>query len=315
MATKISDEDFISAFKRLRSPQAVANETGLDLRAVYRRRDEMMKRYDIDLTTIDVRRTELMIPQSQVRATLNITGPVVIFSDAHYWPDIVSTAHTAMLKVIKRLKPAAVIANGDLFDGATTGRHTRIGWAKSPSTKQELEAVQERLAEIEKSAPKGAKLIRTIGNHDIRFDSRLSNAAPEYEGIRGMALADHLPRWKQCWSLMINGHTMVKHRYHNGIHATYNNILKAGITCVVTGHLHRLVVTSWGDYTGRKWGVDTGTLADPHGAQFTYAEDNPSPHCSGFAVLTFADDGRLLPPELCEVIDDIAYFRGEAIGE
>lgn len=314
---KVSDEAFIGLFRKLRSPQAVANELGMNIRTVYKRRDALMERYDIDLRTFDKRYPQLSIPETQVRATLDVTGPVVVFSDAHYWPGIVSTAHRAMLQVIKRLKPAAVIANGDLFDGATTGRHTRIGWAKAPTTQQELEAVQDRLSEIEKAAPKGCKLIRTIGNHDIRFDTRLSNAAPEYEGIHGMALSDHLPRWKQCWSLMINGDTMVKHRYHNGVHATYNNVLKAGIRCVVTGHLHRLLVTSWGDYTGRKWGVDTGCLADPHGPQFAYAEDNPSPHCSGFAVLTFDDDGQLMPPELCEVINDVAYFRGEiiAVGE
>ena len=311
--SKISDDDFIALFRKLRSPQEVANATGINVRNVYARRDHLMKKYDIDLRTIDARKIELSIPESQIRATLQITGPVVIFSDAHYWPGIISTAHTAMLKVIKQLKPAAVIANGDVFDGATTGVHRRIGWASTPTTKQELEAVQERLWDVEQASPKAAKLIRTIGNHDIRFDSRLSNSAPEYEGIKGMALADHLPRWKQCWSLMINGHTMVKHRYHNGIHAAYNNILKSGITCIATGHLHRLCVTPWGDYTGRKWGVDTGTLADPHGPQFSYAEDNPSPHCAGFAVLTFADDGKLLPPELCEVINDVAYFRGETI--
>jgi hypothetical protein len=58
--------------------------------------------------------------------------------------------------------------------------------------------------------------------------------------------------------------------------------------------------------------VDTGTLAQPHGPQFDYAENNPSPHTSGFAVLTFKD-GVLLPPELVEVLDDRAYFRGQCI--
>jgi hypothetical protein len=110
----------------------------------------------------------------------------------------------------------------------------------------------------------------------------------------------------------VNDTVMIKHRYHNGIHATYNNALKAGRS-IVTGHLHRLCVTPWGDYNGRRWGVDTGCLADPHGPQFAYAEDNPSPHCSGFAVLTFDEDGEMLPPELCEVINGCAYFRGERI--
>jgi hypothetical protein len=58
--------------------------------------------------------------------------------------------------------------------------------------------------------------------------------------------------------------------------------------------------------------VDTGTLAEPYGPQFGYTEANPVNWCSGFAVLTYKD-GKLLPPELCEVIEGKAYFRGEQI--
>jgi hypothetical protein len=53
-------------------------------------------------------------------------------------------------------------------------------------------------------------------------------------------------------------------------------------------------------------------LADPGSDQFAYIEDNPVPWCQGFAVLKF-QNGLLLPPELCEVIDGTAYFRGEQI--
>jgi hypothetical protein len=126
-----------------------------------------------------------------------------------------------------------------------------------------------------------------------------------------MNLIDHFPRWKFSMSLMVNGSCMIKHRYHNGVHAIYNNTLKSG-TSIVTGHLHSLKVTPWTDYTGTRYGVDTGSLADVNGQQFSYAEDNPKNHRSGFAVLTFYD-GKLLPPELCEVLDEeqgIIYFRG-----
>lgn len=102
-----------------------------------------------------------------------------------------------------------------------------------------------------------------------------------------------------------------RHPADHRIHATYNNALKGGLT-IVTGHLHRLAVTPWADYNGRRYGVDTGTLADPLGPQFEYLENNPTPWCSGFAVLTFRD-GQLLPPELVEVIDGTAYFRGQKV--
>jgi hypothetical protein len=126
-----------------------------------------------------------------------------------------------------------------------------------------------------------------------------------------MELTDHIQHWEAGWSLMVNETVMVKHRFRNGLHAGYNNTLHSGMS-MVTGHLHRLLVTPYGDYRGRRWGVDSGTLADAsHNApQWNYAEDDPKPWCSGFVVLTFDKSGMLLPPELVEVIRGKAYFRG-----
>jgi hypothetical protein len=77
----------------------------------------------------------------------------------------------------------------------------------------------------------------------------------------------------------------------------------------VTGHLHRLQATIVSDYSGSRWGVDTGTLSETDGDHMSYGEDNPKNHCSGFAVLTIKD-GRLIQPEFCAVLDGVAYFRG-----
>jgi hypothetical protein len=125
-------------------------------------------------------------------------------------------------------------------------------------------------------------------------------------------LFSYFPGWHTGWRVDINNSVVVKHRWHNGQHATYNNTLKSGRS-IVTGHLHKLMVTPWTDYNGRRYGVDTGTLAEPGGDQFVYVEENPVNWCSGFAVLTFKN-GMLLPPELCEVINGVAYFRGEKVG-
>jgi hypothetical protein len=202
--------------------------------------------------------------------------------------------------------------NGDVFDGASISRYPVSGWGSTPTVKQELEACQERLGEIEEAA-KGASLNWTWGNHDMRFNARLAaQVGDTWRGVEGMNLTDHFPRWKFSTSIMVNDTTMIKHRYHNGIHAVYNNTMKAGIS-VVTGHLHSLKVTPWSDYRGDRYGVDTGTLCDVDGNQFEYSEDNPKNHRSGFAVLTFVD-GKMLPPELCQVWDDDhVVFRGQLI--
>lgn len=239
------------------------------------------------------------------------SGTVIVFSDAHWYAGSPkSIANRALLTLCKKLKPVAVIANGDILDGAQVSRHPPIGWAKHPPLSDELEEVKERLAEIAAASP-GSRLIRTVGNHDIRFDSRLAAVASEFRDIVGTRLRDHIPAWEECWAVKINDDTVVKHRWHGGLSATWSNTVKSGVT-MVTGHLHRLTVSPHADYRGRRWGVDSGTLADTQGPHLEYLEANPTNWSSGFAVLTF-NDGRLITPELCEVLYGRAWFRGAEV--
>ena len=125
-------------------------------------------------------------------------------------------------------------------------------------------------------------------------------------------MSDHIPDWEFCWACWPTQNVIVKHRFKGGIHATHNNTVNAGVS-IVTGHLHSLKVTPFSDYNGNRYGVDTGTLAEPDGPQFTYGELNPTNHRSGFAVLTFFN-GQLLWPELVHKFDEgLVEFRGEVI--
>jgi hypothetical protein len=246
-------------------------------------------------------------------ARVNLTvknGIVLVGSDGHYWPGKASTAHRAFVQFCKKLKPVAVIMNGDAFDGATVSRHAG-GWEENPTVKQELDIVKERLGEIEAATPR-SRLIWPWGNHDARYELRLATVAREYANVAGMHLKDHFPKWEPCWGVWINGEVVVKHRYKGGTHAAYNNALSSGKT-MITGHQHAANVTRVSDYNGYRWGVDAGCLADPGGPQFGYTEDNPRNHHSGFAVLTFRD-GELMWPEIVYVIaDGKVGFRGEII--
>lgn len=241
-------------------------------------------------------------------------GSIVIGSDAHYSPGLVTVAHRAFCNVIdeNRSDLRAVILNGDLLDGARISRHGRIGWQKSYSVKEELEAVQERLSEIERAA-RGLKLLRTEGNHDSRFDSKLAAMAPEYEGVPGFALADHLPAWKDSYRIDINDDTKIIHAVANGMHAAYNNVVKGAGFHVVTGHTHRLQAVQFRGFGKLRYGIETGMLADPEQDEFHYLTGRNANWQSGFAVLTW-QDGELLYPEFCAVRDDgKAYFRGKRV--
>jgi len=318
-----TDEEFIEAWKRLQSPSLVAQALKVDARSVHLRRRSMEARYGIELPTKKPKGSPAASQLAAERAKRYeremggeiSDGVVMIASDCHYWPGIVTEAHQAFCRLTKELGPQMVVLNGDVLDGARISRHARIMWEKQPDLKDEIYAVQDRCAEIERAAGKAA-LIRTIGNHDARFENYLSNRVGEFEEMTGMTLLDYLPRWRAGWCLHLNSQTdnwvTVRHRpVSGGIHSAYNSTLKAGVH-YVHGHMHKLQVTPWADYRGRRYGVDTGTLAETDGPQFNYVEAGPVNWASGFAVLTF-HKGRMLQPELCVVERGEAWFRGKKI--
>lgn len=260
-------------------------------------------------------RPKKLVPKQGFRAIAEkVTGTVIIGGDLHAWPGERSTAFGAMVEMVKELKPAMVIMNGDVFDGARISRHPPGAWCSMPTVADELDAVRERLAEIESVAPAGCPLILPAGNHDTRFSSRLAMNAPEFVGVKGFDLADHLPAWQFCWSIWLNGHTVVKHRWHQGIHGAYNNVLKGGKN-IFTNHTHRLQSIMYADYNGLRWGVECGTLSSfgPESDKYSYSEDQPSNWSEGFVVAHFDHTGRLLDPEFCRVLNGTAYFRGNAV--
>lgn len=310
----VSEDEFIQMWKKLGSPRLVATKLRQAERVVLARRRAIESRRGITLETWNDRR---VIKHAEGRIDLTIQdGVAIVFSDAHYWPGVRSTAHRALLSLIKQLKPKAVIANGDMFDGATISRWPSINWmdkSKKPTVIDELKACQEMLGEIEDVAGT-ADLIWPLGNHDSRFESKLASVAPEFEGMPGFSLKEHFPKWLPCWTTWINESVCITHFYHQGIHDTHNNVMK-GQCHYVSGHTHSLKVSPWTNAKGETlYGVNTGTLADALDSHnVDYQRGRHGNHRSGFAVLSFRD-GELLLPELVQVWDeDHVQFRGHLI--
>jgi hypothetical protein len=312
--TKISDADFLELWKTHQSVEAIAKATGMSSRNMSRRRRNMEIKYG---QSLEAKKPLLNVSKkpNPARKELGILdGTVIVFSDAHFWPSIHTTAFKGLLWAIKEFQPKAVIANGDIFDGASISRYPRIGWDTTPSVIQELKACEIAMGEIEETAKKArhnVNLVWTLGNHDARFENRLAANAPQYEFVKGFSLKDHFPAWTPCWSCWPTDEVVVKHRWKGGIHATHNNTVNSGVN-IVTGHLHSLKVTPFDDYNGTRYGVDTGTLADVDGPQFeNYLELSPTNWRSGFAILTF-HDGKLLWPELvAKYAENQIQFRGK----
>ena len=323
-APLVSEDEFVELWNTHKSAKKVAEAIGSDAVNVHRRRRAIERRRGIKLSSnyFNSHAYEHLQTAHTHNATPNLgieNGTVIVFSDAHFWPGLRSTAFDGLLWAIRELQPKAVICNGDAFDGAQISRHPRIQWDEKPSVVAELKACEMYLGEIEDEAKKARHNVRLMwpaGNHDLRLEARLAANAPEFQGVKGFTLKDHFPAWVPCWATWLTNDVVVKHRWHNGVHGAYNNTLKSGKS-IITGHLHSLKVTPWTDYgpggeLRTRYGVDTGTLAEPSGPQFMdYMEANPCNWRSGFAVLTFKD-GRLLWPELAhKFADGQMEFRGK----
>jgi hypothetical protein len=318
MQTKCPDSEFIDAVQTL-GMQGAARALGYDVSALHKRRRTLEKRYG-KMIKVPHSPTGPGSPTKDIddhpaRRHIKLTdGNILIGSDSHYWPGIISTAHRAFVHFNQKYKPKFVIKNGDELDFPRISRHAPIQWEEQPSVVSEIETAVDRLHEISE-ANKNAEYYWPLGNHDARYETKLATVAPEYARVKGLHLKDHFPRWKPCWSVWVNDDVVVKHRWKGGVHAVYNNTVYAGKT-MITGHLHSPKVTPFTDYNGTRFGVDCGTMADPFGPQFEgYMEDSPRNWVSAFLMLTFCN-GRLLWPEHVHVIDEkkgLVTFRGEII--
>ena len=243
----VTDEQFLEAWERSgHSPNKTAKLLGVNERTVYRRRDAIEQRMGQPVRSGKKPWRPVFENVKNVGVE---NGHVVVFSDGHFWPGERTVAFEALLKITKKIKPRVLIANGDMVDGASTNRHDPNGWSENPSVLEEIETVAENLHELRLAAPRGTECLWNIGNHDLNFERRLCTSVPQFAKMPMMRLQDHFPDWEMQWATEINDDVIVKHRWHNGIHAGYNNALKSGRT-IVTGHLHRLLITPWG---GLQW--------------------------------------------------------------
>lgn len=312
-----SDDEFIRMARDLQSAEQVAKAIGVSIQSTFLRWKRLEKRFGIVLPKFDRssrKQTVAGVDYSKAVASLRIDdGVVIVGSDFHIVDTQWTTMQRAFVVFAKRLKPTAVIVNGDVADFGQISRYPSIGWEKKPSLIHELRAIEEYLGLLAQAAP-GAKRVWPLGNHDARFESRIAAVAPEFREVKGIHLRDHFPLWLPCWRCDINDDVIVRHRELGGEHADFRNVVTAGKT-MVTGHDHRTGVVPYRNYRGLHFGVRCGYMADSaRDPQFVnYLEGKEPNWHPAFAVLTFRE-GRLLWPELVTKHDDTQVeFRGELV--
>jgi hypothetical protein len=241
-------------------------------------------------------------------------GTALAFSDCH-WTSLVqplSLAHEALITMTRHLQPGFLFCVGDALDMGSTSRHPPLMWSdvRKPKVKDELAAGQTHLRDL-RAAAGSPECFWIRGNHDDRFDKYLAAHAAAFEGMGAFTLADWFPDWRMCWRLDVGDNVSFVHRFHNGVHAGYNNAMKSART-VISGDTHALEVKPWNNWTRRLWGVQCGMIGDPAWPCFNYRLAQPGQQQPGFIVLTWKD-GELMTPEPCEVVNGAAWFRGEPV--
>jgi hypothetical protein len=309
---KLPDAEFVAQFREL-GAEEMQRRNGGNLRAIYERRRNLEVKLGICLSPPHKPHLHPQVSEHPGWVKLTVKdGIVLVGGDLHAWPGPMSPAMKAFISFAKKMKPAAVVLNGDVVDLAAVSKHARIGWSHEPRPADEIEAAQDQLHQLALAAGKTRK-IWPLGNHDARLETTIANKTPQLERLHGTRLRDHFPEWEPCWACTINDDVVIRHKPNKGgTNSAYNSTIHAGKT-IIHNHLHRQHVRAFTDYRGTRWGVDTGCLADPGAEAFlAYTEAAPLDWRSGFAVLTFRD-GELMQPELVSVFGDKVHWRGEFV--
>ena len=101
MALHLTDEQFISEWQKIGSPELFAKTHKLNIRSVYIRRRTIETRHNITLASTNDQRifgkhTRAEKAAVNIRSEIQLEkGTVIVFSDAHFWPDETTTAFKA----------------------------------------------------------------------------------------------------------------------------------------------------------------------------------------------------------------------------
>lgn len=314
MAT-VDAQRFASAWLSSKTVAEVCKKMDvMNERGVLRRRRRVETELGITLPPFSQETTSNFPEHHNETFTVEKDALIVIGGDKHHLPGHRPQAFNAFLHFIEDTKPDYVVVIGDWFDFPAIGRFHRIGWQAQPSVKDELESGVADLTAVRDASPK-SKRIFCLGNHDMRFDGILSNRLSETEGVAGHRLSDHINVFSKldyqiCLSAVFNDHFIVKHRWHSGVHSSYNDVLRGGKN-IATGHDHKLNVRPWTDYNGTRYGIKTGCLSDLWDEAFLYLENNATDWQPGFAAVTISG-GIIIPQAVPIVLDKNHAKRGKA---
>lgn len=300
----LSDDSWLEAWHSAGCSLAeMSRQTGISVQNIWARKTRMEGR-GVLLKTISTNPGNLQKWTYPSEIEIDVCNQsVLVASDLHVWPGPIPDMWHAFCKLAHHLKPAVIILAGDLIDGTKISRHPALRNQNPPKVSEETGALRTWL-DMLPDCPK----YWTPGNHDLRINNYIANMASELDDWTG-SLEDRFPEYEFAYSILINGNTEVRHNFRSGVGAAWNNVLHSGIS-ICTGHTHQLEVKAMVDRRGRRYGVELGMIQNPEHAMFEYSMGMVRRWTQGFALLTYDEEGELLPPELCQAQRGRPIFRG-----
>jgi len=260
-------------------------------------------------------------------------------SDFHSWfAD--PFALRVWFEVLKIVKPAQVVLNGDVVDFPQISRHRKLPGHFNLNLQQEIDFARREILMPTRAAAPDANMLLTVGNHEYRFVNYLADTAPDlaalsvyddkgneipvtFESLFGLKA---LKIGLVCRQNFLAPYDRLKKRelQENWIVLADTLVVTHGISCAkfaadeqlkryqksgTSGHTHRPQII-----TGNSLG--TGALSwtsTPMMAGFAVGRDyvsEPSVWNMGFSIFTIDTKNRRVVPQLVLVHEDFATFAG-----
>lgn len=216
---------------------------------------------------------------------------IAILSDIHF-PFHDERALIAALEYIEKVGFDTLLLNGDVIDNYTLSKYTKSK-AKVKFYTQEILMTREFLSNLRAYFPSKA-IIYKIGNHEDRFDVRISERIPEFEGLITL---EELLQFRENGIQIVDSKQLIKagklnilhgHEVRFGGEYIAANLLKRFGENILVGHFHRK--QEFGGkmvFEGKNIGAwSVGCLCNLNPDYYPYNKWN-----HGFAIVEIDNDG------------------------
>jgi predicted MPP superfamily phosphohydrolase len=221
----------------------------------------------------------------------------LVIPDCHI-PYEDTRAYDLMLEVAKDVDPDEIVILGDYADFYAVNSHGKDGEFTGVLLLDEVDAVIERLEQLNKLFP-DAKKVFCEGNHEYRLARYINSKCPDLFGVVDVPSIlrlrqlgyEYVPYGPHQKYHILGSKLIARHEpLAGGKHVAQNTVEKA-MHSVIFGHTHRIQEAQIVTIHGENYrGISSGWLGDSSHRVMQYVRHHHQ-WALGFSVVTVLDDG------------------------